>query len=168
MSALAPTATSPTGNAGGGESRRHLGGGSRFRPVAHFRKRLGETPVAPEPRESSLDHSAARQDDEALHVVAPIDDLHAQQRNVCHPSVNLPCFPQPRCSSKPARVGRGYTDMIQHFPEDRFTWLNLVGNTMPPRHPNNNNGDDDDEEEDDDEEDEDREPAVIREPDEDE
>ena len=70
-------------------------------------------------------------------------------------------------------VGRGYTDMIQHFPKDRFTWMNLVGNTMPPRHPNNNNGDDDDEEEDDDEEDddeedEDREPAVIREPHEDE
>jgi hypothetical protein len=55
-------------------------------------------------------------------------------------------------------------DMIQRFPKDRFTWLNLVDTTMPPRNPNN---DDDDEEEEDDEE-EDREPAVIREPDEDE
>jgi hypothetical protein len=54
--------------------------------------------------------------------------------------------------------------MIERFPEDRLTWSNLVGN-MPPRHPNNG---DDDEEENDDEEDEDREPAVIREPDEDE
>ena len=47
-------------------------------------------------------------------------------------------------------------------------WMNLVGNTMPPRHPNQPNNDDDDEAEDDDEEDKDREPAVIREPDEDE
>jgi hypothetical protein len=54
--------------------------------------------------------------------------------------------------------------MIERFPEDRLTWSNLVGN-MPARHPNNG---DDDEEEEDDEEDEDREPAVIREPDEDE
>jgi hypothetical protein len=42
----------------------------------------------------------------------------------------------------------------------------LWRNTMPPRHPNQPNNDDDDEAEDDDEEDEDREPAVIREPDE--
>ena len=54
--------------------------------------------------------------------------------------------------------------MIPNFPEDRFAWLNLVGNTTPPRDPNN--GDDDEDDEDD--EDEDREPAVIREPDEDE
>jgi hypothetical protein len=40
--------------------------------------------------------------------------------------------------------------------------LNLVDNTMPPRDPNNGYDDEDDEE------DEDREPAVIREPDEDE
>ena len=25
--------------------------------------------------------------------------------------------------------------MIQRIAEDLFTWLNLVGNTMPPRHP---------------------------------
>jgi hypothetical protein len=29
--------------------------------------------------------------DEALHVIAPLDDLHAQQRHLCHRSVNLPC-----------------------------------------------------------------------------
>jgi hypothetical protein len=69
--------------------------------------------------------------------------------------------------SEPARVGTGYTDMTQRFPEDCFTWLNLVGNTMPPRHPSQPNNDDDDAEaEDDDEKDKDREPAVIREPDE--
>jgi hypothetical protein len=55
--------------------------------------------------------------------------------------------------------------MTPSLPEDRFAWLNLVGNTMPPRDPNNGDDDEDDEE---DEEDEDREPAVIREPDEDE
>jgi len=43
-----------------------------------------------------------------------------------------------------------------------FPWLNLVGDSVPPRNPNN--GDEEDEED----EDEDREPAVIREPDEDE
>jgi hypothetical protein len=31
-----------------------------------------------------------RQDDEASHVVAPLDDLHVQQRHLCHRSVNLP------------------------------------------------------------------------------
>jgi len=68
---------------------------------------------------------------------------------------------------EPALVGRGYADMIQRFPEDRLNRLTLVTDAMPPRDPNNYNGDDDDEEEDD-EEDEDREPTVIREPDEDE
>jgi len=58
--------------------------------------------------------------------------------------------------------------MTPNFPEDRFAWLNLVGNTMPPRDPNNGDDDEDDEDDEEDEEDEDREPAVIREPDEDE
>ena len=31
-----------------------------------------------EPGEGALDHPAARQDDEAPHVVAPLNDLHAQ------------------------------------------------------------------------------------------
>jgi hypothetical protein len=35
-------------------------------------------------------HPAARQDDEALQVVAALDDLHAQQRHLCHRCVNLP------------------------------------------------------------------------------
>jgi hypothetical protein len=51
---------------------------------------LGETPVASEPGESALDNPAARQDDEALPVVAPLDDLHTQRRHLCHRSVNLP------------------------------------------------------------------------------
>src|SRR5437879_4596273 len=68
--------------------------------------------------------------------------------------------------SEPARLDTDYTDMMQHFPEERSTWLNLVGNTMPPRHPNTNE-DDDEEEDDDNEKEEQREPAVIREPDED-
>ena len=57
--------------------------------------------------------------------------------------------------------------MTPRISESVFTLLSLVGNTVPPRDPNNS----DDEEEDEDEEDkegDDREPAVIREPDEDE
>jgi hypothetical protein len=45
--------------------------------------------------------------------------------------------------------------------------LSLTGISVPPRNPNNNN-DEDEEDEDEDEEDDKREPAVIREPDEDE
>ena len=80
----------------------------------------------------------------------------------------IPRLASSRGGSEPAPVRTGYTGMIQFSPEDRFIWLKLVGNTMPPRHPNQPNNDDDDEAEDDDEEDKDREPAVIREPDEDE
>jgi hypothetical protein len=43
--------------------------------------------------------------------------------------------------------------------------LSLTGISAPPRDPNNNNGEDE-EDEDEDEEDDNREPAVIREPDE--
>jgi hypothetical protein len=32
----------------------------------------------------------ARQNDEARHVVAPLDDLHTQQRRLCERSFNLP------------------------------------------------------------------------------
>jgi len=56
-------------------------------------------------------------------------------------------------------------EMIPPIPESVFAWLNLVGK-VPPRDPNDD--DDEDEEEDDREDDEDQEPAVIREPDEDE
>ena len=49
----------------------------------------------------------------------------------------------------------------------RILWLSLTGISAPPRDPNNNN-DEDEEDEDEDEEDDKREPAVIREPDEDE
>jgi len=45
-------------------------------------------------------------------------------------------------------------------------WLGFVVNTMPPRDPDDDDDDDDDDEED--EYDEEDEPAVIREPDEDE
>jgi hypothetical protein len=39
---------------------------------------------------SALDYPTAWQDDEALHVVAPLDDRQAQQRHLCRGSVNLP------------------------------------------------------------------------------
>ena len=57
--------------------------------------------------------------------------------------------------------------MTPRIPENPFSWSNLIGISMPPRNPNNNNNEDE-EDEDEDEADEDREPAVIREPDEDE
>lgn len=49
--------------------------------------------------------------------------------------------------------------------ESIFTWLSLVGAAVPPRDPNDD-GDEEDAEDGGDEDD-DREPAVIREPDED-
>ena len=54
--------------------------------------------------------------------------------------------------------------MIQRIAEDLFTWLNLVGNTMLPRHPNQPNNDDDDEAEDDDEEDNTPSPRLLERP----
>jgi hypothetical protein len=70
-------------------------------------------------------------------------------------------------SSVEARAIKGRPDMTSLIPESIFTWVNLVGTLVPPRDPNDD--DDEEEEEDDDHEaDEDREPAVIREPDEDE
>ena len=55
-------------------------------------------------------------------------------------------------------------DMTPRFPESVFIWLSLVGNAVPPpRDPNDEDADEDEEDEG-----EDREPAVIREPDEDE
>ena len=62
-------------------------GGQGFREVLEV---LGEAPVAPEPGEGALDHPAARQDDEALYIVAPFDDLQAQPWHHCHRSLNLP------------------------------------------------------------------------------
>jgi hypothetical protein len=55
-----------------------------------FSKSLARRRLRPEPGESALDNPAARQDDEALHVVAPLVDLRAQRRHTCHRSVNLP------------------------------------------------------------------------------
>jgi hypothetical protein len=51
-------------------------------------------------------------------------------------------------------------------PQSIFTWQSLISVMVPPRDPNDD--DDEDEDENDDEADEDREPPVIREPDEDE
>jgi hypothetical protein len=53
--------------------------------------------------------------------------------------------------------------MTLSMPESVSSLLSLIYNTMPPREPN-----DDDDEDDEEDEDDDREPAVIREPDEDE
>jgi DNA-binding transcriptional ArsR family regulator len=62
------------------------------RVSAWFSKSLasGRLPVAPEPREGAHDYSAARQDNEALHVVVPLDDLQPQPWHLGYHSVNLP------------------------------------------------------------------------------
>jgi hypothetical protein len=57
--------------------------------------------------------------------------------------------------------------MTLHMLESIFVMRDLAGSMVPPRDPSDDD-DDKDEEEDEDETDEDREPAVIREPDEDE
>ena len=62
--------------------------------------------------------------------------------------------------------------MIQRIPENFSTldWslVTIMGNTIPPRDPNDDDDDDDDDDEDEDTEPNDeREPAVVREPDED-
>ena len=53
--------------------------------------------------------------------------------------------------------------MTPRIPESVFILMHLVGNAMPPRDPNDDDGE---EEEQEDAGEDDREPAVIREPDE--
>jgi len=50
---------------------------------------LDETPVSPN-QVKMRSTTAARQDNEALRVVAPLGDLHAQPQHLCQRSVNLP------------------------------------------------------------------------------
>ena len=57
--------------------------------------------------------------------------------------------------------------MTPRIPQSIFTWHSLINTTTPPRDPNDND-DEEEEEDEDDEDEENREPAVIREPDEDE
>jgi hypothetical protein len=61
--------------------------------------------------------------------------------------------------------------MTQRIPENfsmvNWSLVTIVGNTLPPRDPNEDD-DDDEDEEGDTETDDEREPAVVREPDEDE
>jgi hypothetical protein len=60
--------------------------------------------------------------------------------------------------------------MTQHIPENfsaaEWRLVTIMGNTMPPRDPNDD--DDDDDEDTDTEPDDERQPPVVREPDEDE
>jgi hypothetical protein len=66
------------------------------------------------------------------------------------------------------RPFREKTLMTPRIPESIFTWHSLINTTMPPRDSNDNDDEEEEDEDDEDEEDENREPAVIREPDEDE
>jgi hypothetical protein len=59
----------------------------------------------------------------------------------------------------------------ENFPAAEWRLVTIMGNTMPPRDPNDDDDDDDDDDEDEDndtEPDDERQPPVVREPDEDE
>ena len=61
--------------------------------------------------------------------------------------------------------------MTPRISKSIITWRSLISTMMPPRDPNDNDDEKEEEDEDDeedDQEDENREPAVIREPDDDE
>ena len=51
---------------------------------------LGDAAVTSKPRESSLDHPATRQDDEAFQVITTLDDLEAQHGNFGDGGFDLP------------------------------------------------------------------------------
>jgi hypothetical protein len=64
-----------------------------------------------------------------------------------------------------AVIIRRETNMTPGISESIFSWLSFVGATVPPREPNDD--EDEEDEEDGGDADDDREPAVIRKPDED-
>jgi hypothetical protein len=70
-----PTSSqSPDGELDGGQGYE---GGERFGEVLIV---FGQTAVAAEPREGSLDHPAAGQHDEPFHVIRTLDDLEPKPR----------------------------------------------------------------------------------------
>ena len=78
VGAIRPVSGPHSGQPSEGKLNRSEGheGGQGFGEVLEI---LGKPPVAPEPGEGALDHPAERQHDKAFHVVAPLDDLHAQR-----------------------------------------------------------------------------------------
>ena len=62
--------------------------------------------------------------------------------------------------------------MTQRIPENssaaEWRLVTIMGNTMPPRDPNDDDDDDDEDEDNDTEPDDERQPPVVRDPDEDE
>ncbi len=59
------------------------------RVSARFSKSLASRRLRPN-QEKVRSTTEAWQDEEGLRVVAPLDDLQAQPRHLCHRSVNLP------------------------------------------------------------------------------
>ena len=60
------------------------------RVSVRFSKSLARRRFRPSQEKVHSTTPAARQDDEAVHGVAPPNDLHAQRRYFCHRSFNLP------------------------------------------------------------------------------
>jgi hypothetical protein len=60
-----------------------LDGGERNQGFSEVLEVLGEAPVSSATGEGALDHPETWQDDEALDVVPPLDDVDAQRRHLC-------------------------------------------------------------------------------------
>ena len=108
-------------------------GGDGFGEVLEV---LGEAPVAPEPGEGAFDHPAARQHDKALHIVAPLDDLHGQPWHLCQGGINLPCIVaaigpdqfEPR--EAPADFGENQRGSVAVLDAAEWT-MTCIGNPSP-------------------------------------
>src|SRR5271168_2023158 len=60
------------------------------RVAARFSKSLARRRLRPNQEKVRSTTQRRGKTTKALHVVAPLDDLHAQRRHLCHRSVNLP------------------------------------------------------------------------------
>jgi sRNA-binding protein len=80
---------------------------------------LGEAAVAAEPGEGSFNHPAARQHDEALHVVAPLDDLELKaKRAVASTKANCRSEAMPTAKQLDAII----SILVDRFPRTFFAY----------------------------------------------